>query len=81
MGARPPRAVVLDTGALIAIGRGDERMAALLHASLTRPVVYLVPANVLAQAWGDGVRQARLSLFLKTPEVDALTEGARRERT
>ena len=77
MGARRPQSIVLDTGALIAIERGDERMAALLLASLTRPVHFLIPANVLAQAWRDGPRQARLALFLKAPEVEvlALTEA------
>ncbi len=72
MGTRSPRTVVLDTGALIAIERGDERMSALLHASLTTPTHFLIPANVLAQAWRDGARQARLSLFLKAPEVEVL---------
>jgi rRNA-processing protein FCF1 len=72
VGARSPRLIVLDTGALIAIERGDERMSALLQASLGRPVRFLVPANVLAQAWRDGTRQARLSLFLKAPEVEVL---------
>ena len=72
MGTRRPRAVVLDTGALIALERGDDRMRALLEAALTRPVRFLVPANVLAQAWRDGARQARLALFLKAPEVEVL---------
>ncbi len=72
MGTRSPRPIVLDTGALIAIERGDERMSALLQASLGRPVHFLIPANVLAQAWRDGSRQARLALFLKAPEVEVL---------
>lgn len=72
MGARRPRSVVLDTGALIAIERADARMLALLQASLTRPTVFLIPANVLAQAWRDGTRQARLALFLKAPEVEVV---------
>lgn len=72
MGTRRPRPIVLDTGALIAIERGDEKMSALLEASLTRPLLFLVPANVLAQAWRDGARQARLALFMKAPEVEVL---------
>ena len=47
-------------------------MRALLEVALTRPVRFLVPANVLAQAWRDGARQARLALFLKAPEVEVL---------
>jgi predicted nucleic acid-binding protein len=72
MGTRRPRSIVLDTGALIAIERGDEKMTALLRASLTRLVSFLIPANVLAQAWRDGTRQARLALFLKAPEMEVL---------
>ena len=63
---------MLDTGALIAIERADSRMLALLQASLSRPTAFLIPANVLAQAWRDGTRQARLALFLKAPEVEVL---------
>jgi hypothetical protein len=63
---------VLDTGALIAIERADEKMAALLAVSLKRPTHFIIPVNVLAQAWRDGMRQARLALFLKAPEVEVL---------
>ena len=72
MGARRPRQVVLDTGALIGIERGDEKMSALLEASLKSAVRFLVPAGVLAQAWRDGSRQTRLARFLKTPVVEVL---------
>ena len=72
MGANRPREVVLDTGALIGIERGDERMSALLEASLRSAVKFLVPAAVLAQAWRDGARQTRLARFLKTPVVEVL---------
>ena len=72
MGARRPREVVLDTGALIGIERGDEKMSALLEASLKSGVRFLVPAGVLAQAWRDGARQTRLARFLKTPVVEVL---------
>jgi rRNA-processing protein FCF1 len=72
MGTRRPREVVLDSGALIGIERGDERMSALLEASLKSPVRFLVPAGVLAQAWRDGARQTRLARFLKTPLVEVL---------
>ena len=72
MGARRPREVVLDTGALIGIERGDQKMSALLEASLKASVRFLVPAGVLAQAWRDGARQTRLARFLKTPLVEVL---------
>jgi hypothetical protein len=47
-------------------------MSALLEASLNSSVRFLVPAVVLAQAWRDGIRQARLPRFLKTPAVEVL---------
>lgn len=72
MGARRPQEVVLDTGALAGIERGDEKMTALLKASLKLDVRFLVPAGVLAQAWRDGARQTRLARFLKTPGVEVL---------
>jgi rRNA-processing protein FCF1 len=80
MGARRPRAVVLDTGALIGIERGDEKMSALLEASLKSAVRFLVPAGVLAQAWRDGALQARLARFLKTPAVEVLPLSEARAR-
>lgn len=55
---------VLDAGALIALDRGDRDAWALLtevHRCGDRPVV---PAPVVAQAWRDGSRQARLARVL-----------------
>ena len=73
MGApRPRQAVVLDAGALIGLERGDEKMTALLEASLSADFRFLVPAAVLAQVWRDGAKQTRLARFLKTPEVAVL---------
>lgn len=80
MGARRARKVVLDTGALIGIERGDEKMSALLEASLKTAVRFLVPAGVLAQAWRDGARQTRLARFLKTPQVEVLPLSEARAR-
>jgi rRNA-processing protein FCF1 len=72
MGAARPRQVVLDTGALIAIERGDGKMSALLEASLKSPLRFFLPTPVLAQAWRDGSRQSRLARFLRTPSVEML---------
>jgi hypothetical protein len=44
--------VTLDTGALIAIERGDPRMQALLDEAAAVGADLAVPAGVLAQAWG-----------------------------
>lgn len=72
MGARRPQEIVLDTGALVAIERGDDKMSALLEAALKTTVKFVVPAGVLAQAWRDGARQARLARFLKTSLVEVM---------
>ncbi len=80
MGARRPQPVVLDAGALIAIERGDDRMTALLAASQSTPVRFLVPAAVVAQVWRDGARQTRLARFLKTPQVEVLPLSAEQAR-
>jgi hypothetical protein len=74
MGAtRPPTPVsglTLDTGALIAIDRGDGRMIALLREAVRKQVRLRVPAGVIGQAWRDGRRQATLARFLKTRDVE-----------
>jgi len=56
MGAKRPRPVVLDAGALIAIDRADRRLVRLLE--LAQDVH--VPAGALAQAWRNPARQVRL---------------------
>lgn len=57
--------LVLDTGALIALDRGDERAWALLRAATRGAQVVQVPVGALAQAWRGGPRQARLAQALK----------------
>ncbi|MGI8576933.1 MAG: PIN domain-containing protein [Nocardioidaceae bacterium] len=60
---------VLDTGALIALDRGDRDTWALLteaHRAGERPVV---PAPVIAQAWRGGQRQTRLATVLSGAEL------------
>jgi PIN domain len=60
------RGLTLDTGALIALERGDARMSALLERLLAHPEAVLhVPAGVLAQAFRNGSRQVRLVRLLK----------------
>lgn len=52
--------LVLDTGALIALDRGDRQIWADLF-SAHRATAVQVPTGAIAQAWRDGSRQARLS--------------------
>jgi PIN domain len=60
----------LDTGALIALERGEERISALLaRASAAPDAMVHVPAGVLAQAFRGGPRQARLARLLRSPQT------------
>ena len=69
--SRPAAAgVTLDTGALIALDRGDRHMIALLDRSLSEGRTFRVPAGVVGQAWRDGRIQVTLARFLKTREVE-----------
>lgn len=61
--------VTLDTGALIAIERGDRRLQALLDEAAAASADLAVPAGVIAQAWRGSSRQARLARFLALSSV------------
>jgi len=58
-------AIVLDTGALIALDRNDRKMWAVLRVATDEGKLVYVPAGVIAQAWRDGSRQALLSRALR----------------
>ena len=68
--ARPTAGVTLDTGALIALDRGDRRMIALLDRALVQRRKLRIPAGVVGQAWRDGATQVALARFLRTAEVE-----------
>lgn len=61
--------LTLDTGALLALERGDPRVRALLRRATDNGVALAVPAGVIAQAWRGGPRQARVARLLGDPEV------------
>jgi hypothetical protein len=65
MGAKRPRPVVLDAGALIAVERADRRMIRLLE--LAEEIH--VPAGALGQAWRNPARQVRLVRVVSADEV------------
>jgi hypothetical protein len=67
---RTAAGIVLDTGALIALGRGDKRMIALLDRALAQGRAFRVPAGVVAQAWRNGRVQVTLARFLRSAEVE-----------
>lgn len=73
--------LTLDSGALIAFEKGDERLRALLRHAVERGVALHVVPGVIAQTWRSAPRQARLASFLNSAEVqvprfDALTARA-----
>ncbi len=67
---RTAAGIVLDTGALIALERGDKRMIALLRQALAQGRVFRVPAGVVGQAWRNGRVQVTLARFLRSVEVE-----------
>ena len=62
--------VTLDTGALIALDRGDGRMVALLDRALAQRRTFRIPAGAVGQAWRDGRIQVTLARFLRSREVE-----------
>jgi predicted nucleic acid-binding protein len=67
-----PAGITLDTGALIAVDRGDKRMIALLDQALAQGCTFRVPSGVLGQAWRDGRVQVTLARFLRAQEVEII---------
>jgi hypothetical protein len=65
-----PQGITLDTGALIALDRGDGRMIAFLDRALVQRRTFRIPSGVVGQAWRDGRKQATLARFLRTREVE-----------
>ena len=68
----PVDGLTLDTGALIALQRGDERVRALLARASEHGWPIAVPAGVIAQAWRGGPRQARVARLLGDPAVETV---------
>jgi hypothetical protein len=72
MGRARARTLILDAGALLALERGDRRVAALLDHT-AREGSAVIPAGALAQAWRGGRRSARLGRLLASQGVSVLT--------
>ena len=71
--ARPTAGITLDTGALIALDRGDKRMLALLGQALAQHRTFRIPSGVVGQAWRDVRVQATLARFLRSHEVEIIS--------
>jgi hypothetical protein len=72
---------VFDSGALMAIERGDRAVAVLVDELREADGTITVPAGCVAQAWRDPRRQARLAAFLRSRAVAVVPlddEDARR---
>jgi len=69
--------VVLDSGALIALERGDRRMTALALVVTREQIPTFIPAGVVAQVWRGSVRQHDIARLLATDavRVDPLDES------
>ncbi len=72
--------VVFDTGALIALERGDRGVTVLISEARKTATRLTVPAGCVAQAWRNPARQARLAMFLRLPIVDVPTIDAAEAR-
>ena len=57
-------ALVLDTGALTAIDRGDRSLGAALHEAARHGLDAMTSSVCVAEAWRDPTRQARLARAL-----------------
>lgn len=67
-----PQGLTLDTGALIALERGDVRIRALLRAAALRKAQIVIPSGVVAQAWRGGPRQARIARLLDAQDTEVM---------
>jgi hypothetical protein len=67
-------ALILGAGALVALERGDRKMHKKIQDALRVGNPVRTNANVLAQVWRNGARQARLSKALRQVTVEPITQ-------
>ena len=71
--------VVLDSGAFLAVERGDRRVGAMLRVLQQRRIPIATSSAIVSQVWRDGRKQARLAQVLAGVKVRALApDGDRR---
>ena len=66
--------LILDAGALVAIDRGDRVVHEKIKRALRSGQSVRTNANVVAQAWRNGARQARLAKLLRTVTIEPITQ-------
>ncbi len=72
-------AIILDSGALIAIERGDRRIGALLHEAARQGIDAVTSCACVAETWREPARQARLARALSGIVERSLDPAAARE--
>jgi hypothetical protein len=65
-----PEHLVLDSGALIQLERGDKRMIQLFQAIIAGRVTATIPRTVIAEVWRGGARQSRVAKLIKMAPAD-----------
>ena len=65
--------LVLDAGALVAVERGDRTIQSKIQEALQAGKPVRTNANVVAQVWRNGARQARLAKALHNVTVEPIT--------
>lgn len=68
--ATPPPRLILDSGAVIALSRGDARARAFVHRALTMGAEVLIPAVVIAETVRGTARDATVNRVIGA--VDAV---------
>lgn len=66
--------MTLDSGALLAVERGEQRVNQFVDRALRRDQALTVPAPVLTEVWRGGARQHRLSRLLAHCVIEPLDE-------
>jgi hypothetical protein len=64
--------VVFDSGALIALDRGDRPIMVLVEEARRGSHRITVPAGCVARVWRQPARQARVAAFLRLPNVSVV---------
>ncbi len=73
--------LTLDAGALIALEKGDRRMAVLIKRAREKRARLALPAGSLGQVWRDGARQVALArLVADSQAVELVPLDARAAR-
>ena len=67
-------ALILDVGALVALERGNREVHKDIRAALRLGKPVRTNANVVAQVWRNGARQARLSRALRQVTIEPVTQ-------